>query len=131
MSGIGPSPHSVISNVGPEHLPEPWVKLFEHFAEYERLYRILLGRKGSSWFVTKMRAYLADAMSERVQQSVCSSNGKHIADTDGYVSTLISALFIETIIWWLEHGRPQTPRQIAMRCSLLASSVLKEVSTWE
>jgi len=131
MREIGPASRHLPGDLDPQYLPEPWVKLFEHFAGYERLYRVLLGGKGSSWFVTKMRTYLADAMSERLQQSVCSSNGKHRADTDGYVSTLISALFIETIIWWLEHGRPQTPRQIAMRCSLLASSVLKEVSTWE
>ena len=36
------------------------MRFFEHIAEYERLYRALLGRKGSSWFVLKMRASLVD-----------------------------------------------------------------------
>src|SRR5512136_140546 len=33
-----------------EHPPQVWVKFFEHIAEYGRLYRALLGSKGSSWF---------------------------------------------------------------------------------
>ncbi len=51
---------SAVGDLGREHPPEIWVKFFEHIAEYERLYRALLGRKGSSWFVRKMRASLAD-----------------------------------------------------------------------
>src|SRR6266702_126240 len=30
-----------------QHPPQVWVKFFEHIAEYERLYRALLGTKGS------------------------------------------------------------------------------------
>src|SRR5258708_1680181 len=36
-----------VGDLGREHPPEIWVKFFEHIAEYERLYRALLGRKGS------------------------------------------------------------------------------------
>ena len=46
------------------HSPEIWVRFFEHIAEYERLYRALLGRKGSPWFVLKMRASLVDLVKE-------------------------------------------------------------------
>src|SRR5690348_4419864 len=35
-----------------QRTPEPFVKMFEHFAHHERLYRALLGPRGSSWFVT-------------------------------------------------------------------------------
>src|SRR5437764_15113324 len=49
-----------IANTGPEqHPPQVWVTFFEHIAEYERLYGALLGKKGSPWFVRKMRASLA------------------------------------------------------------------------
>src|SRR5439155_10121759 len=40
-----------VGDLGREHPPEIWVRFFEHIAEYERLYRVLLGRKGSTWFV--------------------------------------------------------------------------------
>src|SRR5437588_5300571 len=54
-----------VGELGREHPPEIWVKFFEHIAQYERLYRALLGRKGSPWFVMKMRASLAELLKER------------------------------------------------------------------
>src|SRR5258708_5715561 len=36
MSEIGPASRHLPGNLDPQHLPEPWVKLFEHFAGYER-----------------------------------------------------------------------------------------------
>src|ERR1700686_3332021 len=50
---------NAVGDLGREHPPEIWVTFFEHIAQYERLYRALLGRKGSPWFVMKMRATLA------------------------------------------------------------------------
>src|SRR5579871_6349212 len=48
-----------IQEQGPgEHFHAMWVTFVEHIAVYERLYRALLGRKGSPWFVRKMRASL-------------------------------------------------------------------------
>src|SRR6266581_2623207 len=47
-----------IGELGREHPAEIWVTFFEHIAEYERLYRALLGSSGSPWFVRKMRASL-------------------------------------------------------------------------
>src|SRR6266699_640039 len=40
-----------IGELGREHPAESWVTFFEHIAEYERLYRALLGSSGSPWFV--------------------------------------------------------------------------------
>src|SRR5438105_2932074 len=55
---------NAVGEIGTEHPPEMWVKFFEHIAAYERLYRALLGRKGSPWFVRKMRASLQGLVSE-------------------------------------------------------------------
>src|SRR6266496_4020419 len=54
-----------VGELGREHPPSIWVTFFEHIAEYERLYRALLGSKGSPWFVRKMRASLASLIKER------------------------------------------------------------------
>ena len=56
------------------------MKFFEHIAEYERLYRALLGRKGSPWFVMKMRASMADLVKEHGRVSYgpdCSRSTRH------------------------------------------------------
>src|SRR5215831_12508530 len=45
---------SAVGEIGTDHPPEVWVTFFEHIAEYARLYRALLGIKGSPWFARKM-----------------------------------------------------------------------------
>jgi AcrR family transcriptional regulator len=56
---------NAVGELGQEHPAEIWVKFFEHIAHYERLYRALLGSKGSPWFVRKMRAALSGLVKER------------------------------------------------------------------
>ena len=106
---------------------------FEHIAEYDRLYRALLGRKGSPWFGWKMRAALAGLVKERGQLPHGPSPSHRPVHTfsDTFVPDLVSALFVEAITWWLEQGRPYTPREIAARSALLAQALFKEASTWQ
>lgn len=122
---------SAIGHLGPERPPEQWVKLFEHVAEHERLYRALLGGKGSFWFVTKMRA----SLEEMTKVHFRSPGGQQAADsqalTDEFVPAMLAALYVDAITWWLEQGRPYVPREFAIRCSLLASAIFKEANTWK
>ncbi|HEV7127987.1 MAG TPA: TetR/AcrR family transcriptional regulator [Ktedonobacterales bacterium] len=124
---------NAVGTIGPEHPPEVWVTFFEHIAQYERLYRALLGRKGSPWFVMKMRASLASLVKERgrLPHGPDASARPAHAFADEFVPDLVSTLFVEAITWWLEQGRPYTPREIAARTSLLASALFKEASTWQ
>jgi AcrR family transcriptional regulator len=124
---------AAVGDLGREHPAEIWVAFFEHIAQYERLYRALLGRKGSPWFVWKMRAALAGLVKERGQLPHGSNASDRPVHTfsDTFVPDLVSALFVEAITWWLEQGRPYTPREIATRTALLASALFKEASTWQ
>ena len=122
-----------VGDLGSEHPAQVWVIFFEHIAEYERLYGALLGRKGSPWFVRKMRASLADLVLARghlPHGPDVSSSPAHTF-SDALVPDLVSTLFVEAITWWLEQGRPYTPKEIATRTSLLAAALFKEASTWE
>ncbi len=123
---------NAVGELGPEHPPESWVKFFEHIAEYERLYRALLGRQGSSWFVQKMRAALAGLVTERGYMPHGPATTERPLHTfaDEFVPNLVSTMFVEAITWWLEQGRPYTPTEIATRSARLASAVFKEASTW-
>ncbi len=122
-----------VAELGREHPPEIWVKFFEHIEQYERLYRALLGRKGSPWFVRKMRASLADLIKEsgHLPHRPNASDRTIHTFTDEFVPDLVSTMFVETITWWLEQGRPCTPKEIATRSALLASALFKEASTWQ
>lgn len=120
---------------GSETTPEPWVHMFEHFAQYERLYRALLGRRGSATFAARLRARIADGLSERVQALARALNITQIADShvfmDGFVPAMIAAQLMDAVTWWLEHGRPYAPEQIATYCFRMMCSTLREVSAWE
>ena len=130
---------------GQPHFAETWLTFFEHIAEYERLYRALLGRKGSPWFAQKMRADLGALIEERGRQP--HSPNIHAPEAhrayaraqiahphtfaDTFPPDLVSAMFVEAITWWLEHGRPYTASEMATRCSLLAAAMFSEMSTWQ
>jgi AcrR family transcriptional regulator len=124
---------NAVGDLGLEHPSEIWVKFFEHIAQYERLYRALLGRKGSPWFVRKMRASLAGLVKEsgRLHHSPDASDHPVHTFSDEFVPDIVSTMFVETITWWLEQGRPYTPKEIATRSALLASAIFKEASTWQ
>src|SRR5215470_8276737 len=116
-----------VGDLGREHPTSIWVKFFEHIAEYERLYRALLGRKGSPWFARKMRARLSDLVKERGHlPHGPNASSRHVHTfSDELVPDLVSTMFVEAITWWLEEGKPCTPREIATRSALLASALFR------
>src|SRR5438105_6063820 len=104
---------NAVGELGQEHPPEIWVTFFEHIAEYERLYRALLGSKGSPWFVRKMRASLADLVKEHehVPGVQPATDWPVLTFSDTFVPDLVSAMLVEAIIWWLEQKMPYTPKE--------------------
>ncbi len=118
-----------VPDPGAEHPPQIWAGFFEHIAKYERLYRALLGRRGSPWFALKMRAALVDLLRQRLPVWQAAA-GRSASSSDEFTADLLAALFMETIIWWLEQGRPYTSQEMAKRCALLATAILRETSTW-
>ncbi len=121
---------------GLHHPPEAWITFFEHIEQYERLYRALLGNKGSSWFTRKMRASLSDMV-----MTIAREHGhipqKHTTggqDSTGFIGILVpelvATMLIEAITLWLEQGKPCTAEAMATHCTRLASALFKEVSTW-
>jgi len=134
-----PTPHAWAELFGQvaesQHTPRAYVMIFEHFEQYERLYRALLGKRGSTWFVTKMREYMAEVLKERLLALAYALNHKGIAESrvfaDGFVPALIAAQLIDSITWWLEQNRPYPAQQIATYCYRIMCATLREVSGWE
>jgi AcrR family transcriptional regulator len=122
---------NAIEDLGREHPSEVWIKFFEHIEQYERLYRVLLGRKGSPWFVRKMRESLADMIKERGRLPHGPEAHPIHSFSDEFVPDLVAAMFVEAITWWLEQGRPYTTKEIAKRSALLAAALFREASTWQ
>lgn len=92
-----------------------WADFLGHVSAYHRLYGALLGRKGSAWFADRMRSALAAMSSEHLPGQ----------DADALVPSVISAMFVQSIAWWLEHDRPCPPGEIAEQSSRLIRAVIE------
>jgi hypothetical protein len=46
-------------------------------------------------------------------------------DADGLVPSVVSAMFVQSIVWWLELGRPCPPAEIAEQSARLIRAVLE------
>lgn len=86
-----------------------------HINAYHRLYGALLGRNGSPWFSGRMRSALA----------AMSSGHLPGRDADALAPSVISAMFVQSIIWWLEHDRPCPPDELAEQSSRLIRAVIE------
>ncbi len=113
---LGP-PGEVALTIDPDHPPARWIMFFEHFAEHRRLYQALLGSKGSSWFVAKMRDHFVQLLEERekqraqlptLQEKITQSRIPRAA-----AMTLMANLMIGTVAWWLESGKQYSAEQVA------------------
>ena len=126
-----------IGEFGREHPVDVWIQFFEQIAQYDRLYRSLLGKKGSPWFVWKMRASLAELVKEHgsledPHDPGVSAHDPHPAHpfSDMFVPNLVATMIVEAITWWLEQGQSYPPKELATKTALLASAVFREASTW-
>ncbi len=124
---------NAVGELSHEHPPQIWVRFFEHIDQYDRLYRALLGRRGSPWFMMKMRAALVELVKAHGPLPAGQSNAglPVFPIRDELVPDLVSTLLVEAITWWLEQGKPYPPQEMARRCALLVSAIFKETSTWE
>ena len=43
--------------------------------------------------------------------------------------SVISAMFVQSILWWLEHGRPCPPEEIAEQSSQLIRAVIEAAAS--
>jgi AcrR family transcriptional regulator len=91
-----------------------WAGFFAHVAEYDRLYRALLGSRGSPWFAARMRARLADRITEHLTE------GESRPRAGDLVPTLIAGMFVDAVTWWLDQDPRPASDEIAAQTDRLA-----------
>lgn len=95
-----------------------WSALFEHLARHARLYRVMLGKRGSSWFTTQMRDTFAEAIRSRVR--LLATLGLSVRSTDEpntapleFVIMCLANWFVGMLNWWIEQGMLYSGEQMA------------------
>jgi len=94
-----------------------WSRFFEHVARHARLYRVMLGKRGSSWFAIQMRDYFAQAIRNRARILSASglrpTNDPNAAPAE-FVIISLAHWFVGMLTWWIENGMTSSPQQMTL-----------------
>jgi AcrR family transcriptional regulator len=103
--------HVETSDYSLENPPPYFVRLFEHVAEHEPFYRLMLCGEGVGRFQRLVKAYVAEVAEAKVRElapghrTLTTPLAMHVQFLAGGVLSILT--------WWLEHDRPLSPRQMA------------------
>jgi AcrR family transcriptional regulator len=94
-----------------------WSRFFAHVARHARLYRVMLGKRGSSWFAIQMRDYFAQAIRNRARILSASglrpTNDPNAAPAE-FVIISLAHWFVGMLTWWIENGMTSSPQQMTL-----------------
>jgi AcrR family transcriptional regulator len=94
-----------------------WSAFFEHIARHARLYRVMLGKRGSSWFTVQMRDYFAQAIRSRARflsaSGLRAPNDPNAAPAEFVIISLAHWL-VGMVAWWIENGMSSSPQQMTL-----------------
>ncbi len=103
--------HAPPSAFSRDHPPPYFIHLFEHVAQHQQFYRLMLCGEGVGRFQQLVKGYIADVAEAKVRelpptkQPLAVPLAMHVQFVAGAVLSLLA--------WWLEHDMPLSPHQMA------------------
>ena len=94
-----------------EHPPPYFLRLFEHAAAHPQFYKLMVCGEGSGRFQKLVKEYLADVLSAK-EREVTLTN-EHSPFPLAMQAHVVAGAVLSLLAWWLEHGMPFSPRQMA------------------
>jgi len=86
-----------------EHPPPYFIHLFEHVAQHQQFYKLMLCGEGIGRFQKLVKEYIAE---------VASAN-QHLAFALAMHVQFLAGAILSLLTWWLEHDMPLSPHQMA------------------
>jgi AcrR family transcriptional regulator len=108
---MGTGEHLPPSAYTADQPPPYFVRLFEHAAEHERFYRVMLAGAGARRFRNLLRDSILEFASAHRGDSSHNENGMTVPLR--LHAQFVAGATTSVLDWWLEDGQPFTPRQIA------------------
>ena len=100
-----PSAYSV------EHPPPYFIRLFEHAAQHQHFYKLMLCGEGIGRFQKLVKEYIAEVASAKVRE--LSPANQHLAIPLAMHAQYISGAALSLMAWWLENDMPLSSYQMA------------------
>ncbi|NSB17534.1 TetR/AcrR family transcriptional regulator [Clostridium beijerinckii] len=100
---LGP-PKESLKNLNEDQRSDPWVKLFDHFAENNRLYLAMLDDSCNIWFMSRLRSNIISMLRERekLRSSFLVSDKDCSPEIQEMAFLFTANALIGTIDWWLK-----------------------------
>jgi AcrR family transcriptional regulator len=102
---LPPSAYSI------EHPPPYFMRLFEHAAEHQRFYKLMVCGEGIGRFQKLLKEYIAEVVSAKVGE-LPPAHQPFAAPIDMHAH-FVSGATLSLLAWWLEHDMPFSPHQMA------------------
>ncbi len=108
--------HQPLSAFSVEQPPTYFVRLFEHAAQHQRFYKLMLCGEDGARFQRLVKAYIVEVVSVRAAQT--HGAGLSPATQESAAPVVMHAQFVagatlSLLTWWLEHDMPLSPHQMA------------------
>ena len=102
---LPPSAYSVV------HPPPYFIRLFEHAAQHQQFYRLMLCGEGIGRFQKLVKEYIADLVSNKAPE-LPPANQPFAVPIEMHAH-FVSGATLSLLAWWLEHDMPFSPHQMA------------------
>ncbi|GGE12114.1 TetR family transcriptional regulator [Marinithermofilum abyssi] len=93
------------------------VYVFEHVAQHEQFYKVMLGNKGQQRFLFRLLDVFVDVLNERLTHSM--SNDIRPAIPKEILIQYAASAYLGVIAWWLRNDLPYTPEYMATQLTRL------------
>jgi len=94
-----------------EHPPPYFIHLFEHVAQHQQFYKLMLCGEGIGRFQKLVKEYIAEQASTKVRELPPTS--QHPAVPFAMQVQCFAGAVLSLLAWWLEHDMPLSPLQMA------------------
>jgi AcrR family transcriptional regulator len=106
-----PAPSNLRALPGNHHPPAYFIGLFEHVAQHQQFYKLMLGGEGVNRFQKLLKNYITEVAGVRVQELI--PTNQHLPVPPGMHVQFFAGAVLSLLAWWLENDMPLTPHQMA------------------
>ena len=94
-----------------DHPPPYFVRVFEHVAQHQQFYRLMLCGEGIGRFQKLVKEYIAEQASARVR--ALTPANQHLTFPPAMHVQFFAGAVLSLLAWWLENDMPFSPHQMA------------------
>ncbi|MEW9031593.1 MAG: TetR/AcrR family transcriptional regulator C-terminal domain-containing protein [Planifilum fimeticola] len=94
-----------------EHPPPYFIRLFEHAAQHQQFYKLMLCGEGIGRFQMLVKDYIAGVVSAKVCKS--SPANRCLTVPPAMHAQFVTGATLSVLAWWLENDMPLSPHQMA------------------